>query len=365
MKGPLALLLAALGATPCSARLATAQRTFPLVSADTVRKYFAIPEAPAFSLLDAQPSRILRPGSARDIAIGIVGALDGSIDVPNSFAVEFAPLPLIAGDRLTLGRYQAHPVRYRTRLSFATQRVKMRARSQIALGLRTSLLDESDPRTSRILLDRLRALLERHARNDDSLEARIEAAGINLLAVDRGSLAPAQRRIVDSLRALHDAVEHSLNTSFANRLREWDEDSVWNRRMLDVAVAARWSSRDSTARGLRSDAWAAWLTYGTGYRRWLQWLVGTRLALERDSLRAHHVASTALTTRLYLGANRYKVFGEVQGEARQSRAPAWLLATGSELALDRSIWLVVYAGWRRDGSEAGQLLTRLGLALGN
>ena len=57
MKGPLALLLvAALGATPCSARSATAQRTFPLVSADTVRKYFAIPEAPAFSLLDAQPS---------------------------------------------------------------------------------------------------------------------------------------------------------------------------------------------------------------------------------------------------------------------------------------------------------------------
>ncbi|MGH7632808.1 MAG: hypothetical protein ACRENC_03695, partial [Gemmatimonadaceae bacterium] len=299
------------------------------------------------------------------IAIGIVGALDGSIDVPNSFAVEFAPLPLIAGDRLTLDTYQAHPVRYRTRLSFATQRTKVRARSQIALGVRTSLLDESDPRTSRILLDRLRALLERHARNDDSLEARIEAAGINLLAVDRGSLAPAQRRIVDSLRALHDAVEHSLNTSFANRIKEWDEDSVWNRRMLDLAVAARWSTRDSTARGLRSDAWAAWLTYGTGYHRWLQWLVGTRVALERDSLTSHHIASSAVTTRLYLGANRYKVFGEVQGEARQAHAPVWLLGTGSELALDRSIWLVVYAGWRRDGSDAGQLLTRLGLALGN
>ena len=114
------------------------------------RMNYSVPDAPAFKLLDTDPSNVLKPTSVRELAIGLSDFLrsDNSIVLPQSFAVEFSPGLLIGGKTLTLAGYRKHPALYRTRLSIATNRPEdAAAATTVAFGIRVTQIDQSDLRT--------------------------------------------------------------------------------------------------------------------------------------------------------------------------------------------------------------------------
>jgi len=120
--------------------------------ASQYRVNFSIPDAPAFKLLGADPSNILKPASVRELAIGFSEFLgsDNSIILTKSFALEFSPGLLIGGKKLTLKNYQKNPWMYRTRISIATNQSENENKATtLAFGIRVTKTDESDLRTKK------------------------------------------------------------------------------------------------------------------------------------------------------------------------------------------------------------------------
>ncbi|MBI1928035.1 hypothetical protein HYR99_27805 [Candidatus Poribacteria bacterium] len=120
---------------------------------------FAVPDSPAFKVLGVDPSNTLRPSSVRELLVGTSDFMgkDGALTIPKNFAAEFAPILLIGGKNLTLRDYQKHPYLYRLRVSAATKREETANQdvnqengtpTELGLGLRVSIIDKSDPRTT-------------------------------------------------------------------------------------------------------------------------------------------------------------------------------------------------------------------------
>ena len=61
----------------------------------SAQKPYALPEAPAFTILDVTPAEILRPTTARALATAIVNAINPEGKVQQGFALDVAPWSLI------------------------------------------------------------------------------------------------------------------------------------------------------------------------------------------------------------------------------------------------------------------------------
>ena len=72
-----------------------------------------------------------------------------------------------------------------------------------------------------------------------------------------------------------------------------------------------------------------------------------------------------MSSRLYIGNNRYKAFVEGQVAGRQERRPEWLFNSGVELYVAASIWGNFTAGWENaDPTRKSRLVTRFKLKTG-
>ena len=65
---------------------------------------YAVPDAPAFNILNENPDNILKPSSVKDMGIAFADFLgeDERITLPKAFALEFSPALLINGKNLSL-----------------------------------------------------------------------------------------------------------------------------------------------------------------------------------------------------------------------------------------------------------------------
>ena len=111
---------------------------------------YAVPDAPAFNILNENPDNILKPSTVKDVGIAFADFLgeEDRITLPKSFALEFSPALLINGKNLSLEEYRNNDWLYRLRLSLATKRFENSSASKIALGIRIATEDESDLRTN-------------------------------------------------------------------------------------------------------------------------------------------------------------------------------------------------------------------------
>jgi len=352
---------------------------------------FAVPDAPAFMLLEVEAGNILRPTTTRDFAISLSDFIGSgaALVVPETFAAEFAPFLLMRGDRLTLEEYRKAPWQYRLRVSAATSRAGAGTPTQLALGLRATVLDGADLRThpqaealqqmaaalTRQLLDAdnaVRARIAEEKRFDtsqatqerlDSLrEAREYGRDVSdsavrerLLRIPRfrpdaipDAMVEAERTADQRLR------EEEAHDALREFVREFQEEH-WNATVLDVAVAARAAGQDTTGRDLRLDGYAAWATYGTGIGQWGQLLLGATAGADRDTASGNFAGRFALSTRLYLGSNHYKLLVEGRADLADGRPPQWFLVSGGEARLPFGAWVTFAAGLAYDGAtrEAG------------
>jgi hypothetical protein len=282
---------------------------------------FAIPDAPAFELLDVDESSMLRPTTVRAFTVGLANffkAEDGGFQVPDAIAVEAAPLLLARGPRLTLPQYRASATLYRTRVSAAAQRnAATGALTGIALGLRTSLRDDADLRTDTTYI-----------REATSLATAINAVYTGA----RRRIGPPPAPIV-----LTEAEQDSINRLIEPFRKQWAQ-TRWNATAFDLAAGVVAASADSLGNDLEVGALAAWGTWALGLGDWGQLLIGGRGTFGRNDPDEGRVLGGDLGARFYAGTNAYKIFVEGQGTLANESASGWLLNTGGEARLLDRLW---------------------------
>ncbi len=305
----------------------------------------AIPDAPATALVAVDASKLSRPSTTRELSAtfsNFVGA-EGRIDLPATFGIEIAPRLLFGAGRLQLSEYGAAPVLSRLRLSAAVRRgTAGDAPSDFAVGVRTSLVDRSDPHTDAAYTADVSALLASLAalRADMLAEGR-NARACRMLACLRAADSAGTEVLPDAKRR-YDAVLDALR----QRARQFEEQA-WNRPIWDVAAAARGRAASEGVQAPTAQEYAAWTLLGLPLGRASgQAVFGARGTYARDSTqaRAPFAWSGMVGARLYAGSNRYKAFAEGQSVVRRATTE-WLLNGGAEVHLYDSLWAVASAGY--------------------
>lgn len=115
--------------------------------ADRVIQSFSIPESPAFVFLSASPAQVTRPTTARELAVGLINAIDEDGHVRQGVALEFQPSRFFAP--ITQATYRRRGLAYiltNAQLSIGTVRVAGDTSvTDLAIGLRLMLYDGGDP----------------------------------------------------------------------------------------------------------------------------------------------------------------------------------------------------------------------------
>jgi len=353
----------------------TAAQRIDTTSAKAFKLDFAVPDAPAFTLLKVDQNQILRPTSVRELGLAVsdfVGK-EGRITVPQAFAVEFAPLLLLDGPRLTVSQYQKRDWLYRLRLSAATQRVRDGTRpTQVAFGLRAAIVDRADLRDNdstqawRHFLTRMTTQLVLTKQDvDDTLAALLGSdwisdhplAADNLLAQpDPEAREAAARRLGVPERVLGPLMAFFTNqprtvAEIRERIeqkREELQDLFWNALSVQVAFAVSAAGHDSTGLDLKMTKYSGWITVALPIGRKGQWLLGAQEGMERDTLTSRFRFGTALSSRIYLGTNAVKFFTEGQVQFREGSSPRWMLNAGGEVTPPFGGWATFGAGLEYD-----------------
>lgn len=399
-------LAAAYAALAISGAPAAAQQDSEAL-AKLFRVDLAVPEAPALVLSGEGTSDLLRPSSVRAFAASFGGFLGGgdTFRLPQAFAVEFAPRLLF--DR-TYNRddYRRRPLLGALRVSAATRRGEdSRGATFIGLGLRTSIVNEGDPRLNveyATEMDQRLNALRNAQRELEDLDRGVRTCANNppdwacLLESSRASGPPAPRilqriqcetrrqpgRAAGDVAVVRDttacvvmeeraqpdpnlarreqllAERHRARAQVTRWREDWEENH-WNARVVDVAAAVGAVSRDSLGRDPRFQQLAAWASWGEpllGNRA--QWLLGARYAFGRDSAQAEDAHRLHAGTRLFYGANRAKGFIEGGVDLSEQR-PGWSALGGVEVRLVRGVWSTVSGGFERSTSGDERLTARL------
>ncbi len=325
----------------------------PQAASSTAKKLqgdFAVPEAPALTMLGVDASKLLRPSSVQALTSNLSSGSGDFSFIPKALAVEFSPAMLMAGERLRISDYEANKNLYRTRVSLAASRDTVTKRSQFATAIRFSLQDNSDLRTNksfRAAIDSLTFL------RVDSAKIVLDAftkAKIPRIASQRNA---AQRKSADSLmQALADSLADAVKEMVV-AVKRAREDAQWNADVFDIALGWKGSSVDSTGKGSRGDGVSLWLTKGWSLGSTSQALIGLRASGERDTTDKVRNAGD-FVARVYIGGNHAKALFEGQATGRANSGPTWLIRGGGEFEAGGAFWLSLSAGWQAENGGPGR-----------
>jgi len=284
---------------------------------------FAIPDAPAFELIDVDSSKILRPATVRQLAVsasdftGSTTSLTKSFSLPRELAIEVAPFRLgrdslnVVSDTSDGYSGKIGPFLNRLRVSAASKRFEGKeGPTKLAFGLRMSFLDDADLRSA-----------------DDSY---------HILAGRSVQVDTSKEKVV---KIPEDQIEKT--------------NGVWNNTALEAAVAMRISGIDSTGKDMIVDNVSFWVTGGRGLGDQLQFLLGGRLAFEKLDRKGAFENNWTVATRMYVGNNNSKSFLEAQWSDSRMKGNKYNLFfnSGLEHHLRDNFWLVVSAGGHWNQTE--------------
>ena len=295
---------------------------------------FAIPESPAFKILDVDPSSILRPGTPQQLALNFsqFRTEDGDFRLPSSFAVEFSPALLIAGGDLKLESYEARKLLYATRISIATRGDTLaNSPRSISFGVRLGIKNEADLRldpdfTSGPEVTNLtREIVQVYSNARD----RVGPTGTLVLNQDEK----------DQIEALEE------------RIRDIWAERHWNATAMDLALAVRAETMNEAGENPEILEVRSWATYSKGYGNWGQLLMGAQLGIERETPDDDFKQEIVLALRGYVGSNHHKVFLEMQDALQEGGKPDFLFNTGAEVRVSNWIWATFSLGAQRIGAD--------------
>jgi len=278
-----ALVLTGLGAVPAAAD------EFPKGSVS-----LAVPETPAFVFLGASPAKVSQPGTARDLALQTVNAFDEEGHVRQGFALDVRPALL---KPIELDSYRRYWPRffYNAQLSAGTvQSPGDNGSTDIALGLRLTLLDKSDP-----MLD------------PDTADA-VHPGYVQALGNAIDACKPNQPGVSTTKADLACMAEHS------KKIREqWVKDH-WNAARISLAFAGGWRAPGSVLSDATANGWSTWVAGCVPLGRRGQ-LIGQVQYLDRPGDRVPEGTApkeVRFGGRAFVGNGRVNGFVEVVGSKR-------------------------------------------------
>jgi hypothetical protein len=330
----LAMMLT-VGVRAANAQIVKAEGLSPFVKDYQVD--FAVPDAPAFKLLQVDESAILRPQNVRDLTLALAGfrGNNNAFVVPKQLGVEASPGLLIGAGHLKVTDYDAQRFLYAMRFSGAASRDSLN-RGQLAAGVRFSLKDEQD----------LRKL---GAAGSDTAVTRLTGRMRDIYVAARIRIGPPPAPLVLT------ADEQNAIKALSDSIKSYWADHYWNATSVEVAFAARARAIDSLGHDPKMDEVAGWFTYANGLQGWGQLLVGLKVGTARDSAGSFRPSNT-LAARFYVGSNAVKGFIEGQQAVSSKTDAQWLFNSGVELRLPNIGWINASAGY---SSAVGNAKPRL------
>jgi len=350
-------------------------KNFFIKKADTsvlsqIRLDFAVPDMPAFKALGKDPSNLLRPSSAKDIAL-MFGNFrsNGSFIIPKNFAVEVAPG--LFKPWYTLHKYATNSwTRFLTklRISLGSDMEGGSDSSSIAIGIRMTLLDKSDFRKDTAFLNNniykfQDAFTGVWKRKRDSILIRR-----NITIAQFADMTDADKaQINDQARQeAQTAIGFDLDAIVDKALKDYKKNN-WNASKIDFAYSLLAQSPDSlfgNAKVTKHMFWFAWAIKPGKNNHWGQLLFGVTNSVVRADSKFYNEFNGNF--RFYAGANRVKGFLEFQYQNldnRVKRMETLYSQIGLEVAVYKSIWLHFGTGVLNalNGTAKSQLLSNLNL----
>lgn len=297
--------------------------TVAAAQTDTLTKAvtYSVPSSPAFALIGTSPSEVSRPGTARELAIGLVSAIDTAGALVQGFALELSPAMLVT-PTMDLLDYQ-EPLGHileNTTVSLGTTRAATDSSStRLALGLRSVLIDRSDPMLDAAYVDSI------HSAFTD--------------CIDASSLAEAA----------------ACASEAEERLLERHIERRWNAGVLAVGAAVGWEfQRSELSEGVYYGT-AAWTVGGVPVGRHTQVL--GQLQYQHRGREVDETGSWTYGSRAYFGSARVHGFAELIGQRLVDAPPGTDASTaewsgGVEFRAGASTWITTGLGVRFADSVA-------------
>lgn len=316
------------------------------------RTQYAVPDAPAFKVLGAEPGNIMRPSSTREVGVAAANFFINGSHLPSAFAAEFSPYLMIGGNSLTLRSYQRSWIDrtlYHTRISIASQRSSETGNTkQVAGGIRATLLDNSDLRLDEEYIKKLYGYSD--SIKNLTVRIRDHIRGPTPVFI----LKPQREQ--DSLNVLVEASiaerTHAVDSSIVAE-REAARGSNWNKPIVELGLALAGSSGDSVGvKGIVASTAALWLVGAGEIGSWGQWILGASAKLERDSLGHFERFEGPLAIRGYAGENSYKAYLQAEANWIGPLPNRYLAELGGEADIYAGLWVEFAIGVeKREGTD--------------
>lgn len=227
----------------------------------------SVPESPAFTVLGVTPETVIRPTSPRAFATSLLNGVDQNGNFQSGLAMDFVPYLLVAGDDLTLRKYQnSQIVRLlsRTQFSFATTKgaTEDDKSMRLALGLHMALWDRGDPRTDETLMSCLSTF--RLPPPPTSLECELPD---NPTPADQEAFRRCQESAEATRQERARQVQEAkdFNDSVSTRCRDESRERNWNASSWIIGGAPSWISTDGQTKNMRWNGGGFWTSLAYGF----------------------------------------------------------------------------------------------------
>jgi len=227
----------------------------------------SVPESPAFTVLGVTPETVIRPTSPRAFATSLLNGVDVNGNFQSGLAMDFVPYLLVAGDDLTLRKYQTSPVvrlLSRSQFSFGTTKgaTEDDKSLRLALGLHVALWDRGDPRLDETLMECLSTF--RLPPPPTQLECELPD---NPTAEDREAFRRCQEGMEAARQQRATQVQEAteFNNSVSTRCRDEAQKRNWNRSSWIIGAAPSWISTDGQTKNLGWNGGGFWTSLAYGF----------------------------------------------------------------------------------------------------
>jgi hypothetical protein len=227
----------------------------------------SVPESPAFTVLGVTPETVIRPTSPRAFATSLLNGVDTNGNFQSGLAMDFVPYLLIAGDQLTLRKYQTNSlVRLlsRSQFSFATTKgaTEDDKSMRLALGLHVTLWDRGDPRLDETLMSCLSTF--RLPPPPTTLECELPD---NPTDADREAFRKCQEGAESARQQRAAQVQEAteFNNSVSTRCRDEAQKRNFNRSSWIIGAAPSWISTNGQTKDMQWNGGGFWTSLAYGF----------------------------------------------------------------------------------------------------
>ncbi len=278
------------------------------ISLENLKLTYTVPSSPAFEAINIKPTNTLYPSSSQEFALSILNYYAGKKTlIPESYSTEFAPFFLF-NPKLTLTDYVKLNLMqqslYETKLSMATNKAE-NGIYDVSLGLRFSLMDQSDLKRNKKSRDEYIAKLQKTT-IDKTTYGIAYAKSHNIKLVDFYD--DNRKSAYDSMLVEFNAIQEAAKTITDSDKTDAEDDN-WRNTKIECAVAVVMSSEDSLAANVEYKSFHFWFVCSSSLsEKWMFLTSPSFVSLKTDDT----YFTGSIPFRFYYGVNETKGFVEAQ-----------------------------------------------------